>query len=309
MTVDLTIPQDRANIFSDLRDIEIICMSHSCDREPAFILLFNKYWETASLQLWNLGYWNDYFRCGNIVLKVAKALNKIEEEAQLLSELGYVCMEWEQFEIAQDYFKKSLKNYQLINYARCQCRGLRYLGELSHRWGRLKSALKYYRKALDIVESQPSAVFADEKWVFQKARLSCLIGSVYLDFPKPNLTESSHELHLSLERFRAMTDKMWYFYQADPLLELGKLYFLKGDYDKTKQYYQECFKLSEEINRRDTMAEVLLHMAKLAEAEGKEKKALKLVRRSASVAGIEITSVRERAARYTERLHSKKKSS
>jgi tetratricopeptide (TPR) repeat protein len=92
------------------------------------------------------------------------------------------------------------------------------------------------------------------------------------------------------------------YYLTDPLLNLGRWHFLQGDYEQARQYYQDCLQLSKDINRPDTEATALLRLAEVAEAEGKEEKALKLARKAESVAGTEIRSVRDRAALLKERL-------
>lgn len=53
------------------------------------------------------------------------------------------------------------------------------------------------------------------------------------------------------------------------------------------------------------MATVLLSLAELAEVEGNKEEAIKLATESELVAGTEITSVRERAAIFKEKLLSK----
>lgn len=302
MAIDITISEERANIFSDLREIERICLSDSNESEHAFTLLF-EYWQEASLDLWNLGYWNDYFRCGNIILRVANSLNKVANIAQLLSELGYVCMEWENFDIAQTYFYESLHKYELIKDTRGQSRLLRYLGVLFYRKKDLTTALEYYRMAFDIVAANRTKVSHDSQWAFQEAELHNVIGEVYLELKE--FSVSYRELNLSLDKYQVLGDQYLYF-QADPLLNLGRWHFLQGDYAQAKHYYQDCIQLCLEITRPDTMANALLHMAELAEAEDNEEEALKLISESERVAGTEVTSVRDRAARFRERLNAKR---
>ena len=246
-----------------------------------------------------LGYWNDYKDCGSIVLQVAKALGKDLEEAQLLSEMGYVYMEWEEFEIAHTYFSQSLEKYKLLNDSRCECRGYRYLGTLAHRQGDYESALNNFFFALDVVLKQPSHVFSDDKWVFQKAELSNLIGNTY--YKEADFSASYSHFKLSLEIFREMGVE-WQYYQASPLLNLGKYHFHTKEYDKARDYYQECLKLSQTIHRTDTHAGVLLKMAELAQLKGDIDEAICLANESANIAGAEIPSLRDRAACFKAEL-------
>jgi hypothetical protein len=48
------------------------------------------------------------------------------------------------------------------------------------------------------------------------------------------------------------------YYQADPLLHLGRWHFLQGEFAKAEDYYQECLQLCEEINRPDKKASALM---------------------------------------------------
>jgi tetratricopeptide (TPR) repeat protein len=299
---DLEIPQERVNIFSFLRQIEIKCSRQNYESDRSFDLAY-QVWEKVSEQLWFLGYWNDYFNCGNIVLKSAKFVGNAEIQAQLLSELGWVCLEWEEFAKAEKYFLESLQTYESIADRKKQCRLLRYLGVLSHRQRKPDLALKYYRLALDIVTANCQKERPNETWAFNDAELPNVMGEVYLDLQ--DFTGSYRELNLSLEKYRSLIHRYRY-YQADPLLNLGRWHFLQGDFEKAEQYYQECLQLCQEISRPDTMASVLLNLAELAEAEGNQEKAIELAAEAEQVAGTEVTSIRDRAARFREQLLTKK---
>jgi tetratricopeptide (TPR) repeat protein len=300
--VDLEIIQERVNILSLLRQFEIKCSRQNSESDRAFNWAY-QLWEKSSEQLWFLGYWNDYFNCGNIVLKSAQAVGNAEIKAQLLSELGWVCMEWEDFAKAEKYFLESLQTYESIADRKKQCRLLRYLGVLSHRQRKIDSALKYYRLALDIVTANCLGELANETWAFNEAELPNVLGEVYLDLQ--DFPASYRELNLSLEKYSSLINRYRY-YQADPLLNLGRWHFLQGDFEKAEEYYQECLHLCQEINRPDTKASVLLNLAELAEVEGKLEKAIELAAEAEQVAGIEVTSVRDRAARFREQLLTKK---
>jgi tetratricopeptide (TPR) repeat protein len=299
---DLEIPQERVNILSFLRQTEIKCSRQNSESNRSLDLAY-QVWEKVSEQLWFLGYWNDYFNCGNIVLKSAQAVGNSGIKAQLLSELGWVCMEWEEFAKAEKYFLESLQTYESIADRKKQCRLLRYLGVLSHRQRKLDSALKYYRLALDLVTANCLGELANETWAFNEAELPNVLGEVYLDLQ--DFTASYRELNLSLEKYRYLINRYRY-YQADPLLNLGRWHFLQGDFEKAEEYYQECLHLCQEINRPDTKASVLLNLAELAEAEGKLEKAIEFATEAEQVAGTEVTSVRDRAARFREQLLTKR---
>ena len=233
---------------------------------------------------------------------VAKTMHNLSAQAQILGELGWVCMEWEDYTTASQYFAEALQHYQALQDDRCQCRMLRYLGVLSHRQQQLDAALDYYQQAWEIVKMNCDRVPFDDKWAFQAAELPNLTGCIYLD--RQDFPSSHRDLTLSLENYRLLGQQWekYRYYQADPLLNLGRLYFRQGDRDRARKYYQDCLQLCQDISRPDTMAGVLLHLATLAEAEHNYTEAVRLTSESERIAGTEIPALREQAARFKERL-------
>ena len=298
MGLDLTVADNRKNILRKFQQLENICIHQHQTSQQVFELLFQA-WEKFSGPLWFLCYWNDYFKCSQLILKAAKATKNIEVEAQLLSEIGWAYMEWEELAEAQEYFNQSLHLYQSIKDVKRECRLWRYFGVLSFRKKSFHSALNFYQQALRIVQENYTQEIFDEKWAFQEAELPNLIGNVYLELHQ--LNKSHQQLHLSLENYQRLGEK-WAYYQASPLLNLGKLYWRTGDFDRAKFYYQECLNLSHKISRTDTMAGVLLEMAQLAEAENQYEQAIQLASEAERVAGTEIRAVRDHAATYKEKL-------
>ena len=299
--VDLTILDERENLFGWLRDCQQICCAATNDSVRAS-QLFLTVWDKASGQLWTLGYWNDFFLGGCLALDVAKTMHNLSAQAQILGELGWVCMEWEDYTTASQYFAEALQHYQALQDDRCQCRMLRYLGVLSHRQQQLDAALDYYQQAWEIVKMNCDRVPFDDKWAFQAAELPNLTGCIYLD--RQDFPSSHRDLTLSLENYRLLGQQWekYRYYQADPLLNLGRLYFRQGDRDRARKYYQDCLQLCQDISRPDTMAGVLLHLATLAEAEHNYTEAVRLTSESERIAGTEIPALREQAARFKERL-------
>jgi tetratricopeptide (TPR) repeat protein len=308
MAIDLTLQEERANLFSDLSGLAEMCFSQNDESEDSFKLLFNV-WEKVSGQLWFECYWNDYFRCGNIVLKAARDVNNVEVQAQLLGELGYACMEGEDFVQAQQCFQESLQKYQFLKEFSKECKLLRYLGNLANRQKQYEIALEHYNQAGEILKAKRSQIPIDDLLALSEAELPNVIGCVYLELR--DFSASYQQFHLSLKNYQILLENYpnirirSRYYQADPLMNLGKWHFLQGDYEQARRYYQDCLLLSREISRNDTMATVLLSLAELAEVEGNKEEAIKLASESELVAGTEITSVRERAAIFKEKLLSK----
>jgi tetratricopeptide (TPR) repeat protein len=307
MSVDINLPEERANLFSDLRQFSRICQVQNSETVLAFEWMF-KLWNKVGEPLFELGYWNDFDRCGKIVLNSAKTVNDVVAQAQVLNELGWICMEWEDFETAHKYFDESLQKYQLLKDDRGECKMWRYFGVLSHRRGSFRLALEYYHKALNIVTVKHTEISSDDNWAFQEAELHNIFGETYLELN--DFSKSYRELHLSIDKYYTLAEQhlKYRYYLTDPLLNLGRWHFLEGNYEKAKQHYQDCLHLSQDISRPDTEATALLRLAEVAEVESKEEEALKLASEAERVAGTEIRSVRDRAARFKERLLSNKNS-
>ncbi|MEG4407710.1 tetratricopeptide repeat protein [Microcoleus sp. MON2_D5] len=300
---DLSIIEERKNLFSFLQLCQEKCLSQSPESIGAFKLLM-KVWKEASDQFWYLGYWNDFYRCGNIALIAAKTLNDLAAQGQVFCELGWVCMEWKDYVTAQKYFDLALQNFQAIGNDLGQCSSLRYLGVLSYRQKNLDSAIKFYYKALKIVgdERYKAPESLQYEWAIHEASLHNLLGCYYLKVGL--IFESYHQFNESIKKFGNLGE-MSRYYQAVPLLNLGRWHFKQGDYEKARQYYQECYQFSKDVNRPDMVASVFLEMAKLEEVEGNKEEAIKLAGEAEHIAGTEITSVREQAAIFKEKLLSK----
>jgi tetratricopeptide (TPR) repeat protein len=303
--VDLSILEDRANLFSQLRDLERICLSQNPESKRALHVLITV-WNKVGAPLFDLGYWNDFFRCGQVAFRVANALDNIPIQAQTRNEMGWVLMEWEKFETAKNYFNDALQKYQLLKDAKGECRALRYLGVLYHRENQINNALECYNQALNIATCQRNKTSGDDYniWTQSEAELHNMLGVYYIQLG--DFHNSLRELTLSLEQYRSIEDKYYRYYHAAPFLNFGKWHFLQGNYNNARQYYRECLELSKEICRTDTISAALLRLAEVAEAEGKEEEALLLASEAERVAGTEITSLREEAAHFKEKVLTKK---
>jgi len=304
---NMTILEDRTNLFSDIQKFEKLFLKHNDESYRAFELLIC-IWKKTSLELWELGYWQNYFDCGNIAIRCANLLDNFSVQGKLLNELGWAWMEREYFTEARHHFQESFRKFQLIGDADGQCQSLRYLGVLCHRQRRFGSALKYYRQAIKLLATKGKKAPTHEqiKWAGHEAELHNIMGNLY--FKLWDFCTSYRELHLSLNQYRVLGEQFRY-YQPGPLLNLGRWHFFQGDYNRARDYYKECQQLSKELHRPDMEAGTLLRMAELAEAEGNKKEALRLAQESHQVSGTEISLVREHAAQFKKRVEGQKKRS
>lgn len=299
--IDVNILEERKNIFNLLCNLEKKCLLQNNERERAFQLLM-KVWDAINTPLFDFGYWHDFSDFGHIAMRAAQELNQVAAEAQAMNEIGWVNMEWGNFDLAEAKFIKALQKYELLNDAHKQCRTLRYLGVLYYRKNERETSLNYYRHALDIATKERTKTSGQDRnaWTLSEAELRNMFGIYYLD--QNDLDTSYQELSYCLELYRSLEDTYYQYYQTAPLLNLGKWYFVQQDYQNAKNCYQESLNISREIDRTDIIAGALLRLAEVAAAEGNDIEAIELATEAERTAGTEITVTREAAARFKERI-------
>ncbi|MBP0008883.1 MULTISPECIES: tetratricopeptide repeat protein [unclassified Roseofilum] len=278
------------------------------DRERAFSV-FMKVWDALTDPLFEYGYWHDFNDFSNVVIRVAQKLNKVPEEAQALNEIGWVNMEWGNFEVAENNFLQALQRYESLKDTQKQCRTLRYLGVLYSQKQQIEMALNYYGNALSIAIEERTKIYREDRdlwnlWTCSEAELHNLLGIYYLN--ENELASSCRELSLSIDLLGSIDDPSYEYYLTDPLINSGQWYFVQQDHENAKKYYQESIYLSRKINRTDTIARGLLALAKVAEAEGDKIEAIELATQAERAAGIEIPLTREEAACFKEKILAQK---
>lgn len=302
--IDFDILEDRVNFVGDIQDLANLCLLGNEQSVRAFQFLHKAWDESSSAQLWYQGYWKDYFNCGNIVLKCARKLGDIAVQGKLLNELGYAYIEQEKFEQSRQYLDESLEKFQEINDVVSQCQSLQYLGTLFLRQKFLGSALKCYRQALNTVVIEQTKLPENQRLAHQEAELHNLLGNLYLNLW--NFRTSEQELQMSLSQYRELDAK---YFQAAPLLNLGRLYFRQGNHEKARKYYEECRQLCDESNRTDMKGGVLLRLAELARSEGNEEEADQKAKECEEASKKEVPSLRNRAAYFRKQVKEKQRSS
>jgi len=301
LNINIKLEEDRVNLVKELKDSQkqFFFQTDRLKNKETFTLILNV-WERVSKDLWEQGYWQDYFRCGDIVLICTTVV-----QADILNQIGWNHMENEEFAKSISYFKASLKLFETVGYWQGECESLRYLGVLYHRQRRFGSALSSYRKALNILANQENIERADEPQVKQlahSAEIHNLLGNLY--FKLGDFNASRDELTLSIKQYRSLGDE-YVYYQPAPLLNLGRWYFLQGNYREARHYYKECLRISQKINRTDIKVGVLMRLAELANAKGERKKAIKLTERAQTISGKEISKQREKVSTLQEELKRK----
>lgn len=297
MITDLTLPEERTNIYSFLQQCQHFCLNPNQNTARSFQLLY-EVWEKVSGKLWYWGYRQDYYQCACIVLQCAKAVKQEAIEAQVSNEIGFFLMEREEYEIAQKQFENSLKIYQMLQNVRRECQTLRYLGILRFQQNRFQDALEYFQTVLQVIQSQHHEVFVDKKWKFYRAEIPNLMGETYLELKQ--FEDSYRNFHISIEEYKLLVqeDELYWYYFTDVYLNLGRWHFLQKNYDHAQLNYQHCLQLSQKLKRPDQEAKVWLWIAKLEFSKGNLNKAIETAKEAEKIAGIEHPTIRDQAARF-----------
>lgn len=303
---NLNLKEDRDNLVKELKDCQHNFVSErNRIKSMEELSLMLETWELVSGELvsedlWKRGDWQyyDYVSCGHIVLQCTTIV-----QGDVLNKIGWNYMENEDFPRATSYFKEAIKLFQDINYLEGKCESLRYLGVAYHRQKYFGSALKSYRQVLNILQVESQSISKDDiikqqVYEAQAAETHKLLGNLY--FKLYNFHASFNELTLSLHKYRSLGDE-YVYYQAAPLLNLGRWYFIQGNHREAKQYYEECLRISENINRIDTQVVVLERLAELATAEGNGEKAQELTEKALRIVE-EIRKQSDKGANFQEEI-------
>jgi len=295
MNIDIQIQDERVNIHSYLKQLESFCHSNPSEASKAFDLLY-EVWEKVSPDLWNQGYWQDYSKSASVVLSCAKTASKQDIEAQVANELGYFYMERGDYDIAQNYFTISLNIAIAQQDLRRESQSLRYLGTLHVKQEDFEQALVYFKQVQIIIDQLPGSKFADEKWLLYQAELPNLLGEIYLKLEQ--FPQSLTYLKTSLQYYQELIELHPYYryFLADPLLNVGRWYFLNSELEEAESYYQDCLQLCQEIKRTDTQASVLIALAQLTQYQNQFEEAVQYAEQATAVAGTEHPTIRDEAS-------------
>ncbi|HRX00992.1 MAG TPA: tetratricopeptide repeat protein, partial [Cyclobacteriaceae bacterium] len=118
------------------------------------------FWGGVKDLLMQRGYWDAFLDWGKIVLQTYTELNNDWDAAWLLSDFGWLEMEFSEFSKAQDYFEKAKTIFYSMNdhsnsieVQRARCVVERYLGVLAYRREDYAKASEYYSRSLNIAVS------------------------------------------------------------------------------------------------------------------------------------------------------------
>lgn len=305
-------PEDIKNILAHLRRMKSRMIQKNPEDNRRF-QSFMKDWDKISEHLWYLGYWNEYYICADLILECAKQINENAAIAQVLNEMGWREMENGDLKKAKQKFTQALKKYRATPDGIVgQCRTLRYLGTLYHRQRRFGSALKSYKKALRLMDENNKSVVEIRQIASERAEIHNVLGNLYLklyDFHncKSELLYSLEQYELLHQNFNQEVKDFYLYYQAAPILNLGRLYFAIGDFKVARKYYNDCIILCQKIRRPDMEAGASIRLAELEEIDGNKDEAGRLIERAKTLTQVQAQNVRNCALQVRDKIQDNRK--
>lgn len=195
--------------------------------------------------------------------KIYKKHNDQDKEIASLEFIGIVYAEISDFERSLEYFLKALKKVDLeknpeVYYSLKLNIGTTYIEATNSRKGigYLNEVIPYYRE--ESTKSAPHLIAAYTN-----------LGVGYQNINKLDSALWSHEQSIEIVKQNKLKNQL-----AGPLINLGDLHVLKGNYNKAQNYYTEAlehFNNSKDIrgvwHSKVGLATVYIHQQKYDEAE------------------------------------------
>lgn len=210
-----------------------------------------EFWNAVKDLLWDHGYWQVFIEWGESTLDVLHKLSNLENEAWVLSELGWFWMEQGEFDTAREMFVQAKKVFSAIEHYKGLCAVERYLGVLAYRVGDLEKASAQYKTALEMATSQNlTGMIAEIKNL--QGSLARKLG----DFASAR--DSYGEAREQIERL----GDQWRLTAV--LRNLARMEFQLGNWRAARDRFQQAIDLCLQIDRKDMLYGCQLG---LAEAE------------------------------------------
>ena len=261
------------------------------DKSPkkVFGIIYNFWEHDISRPLWELGFYEDYLACGNIVLAAARKMQRSTIEAQLLHEMGYCLMERERFDDSETYFKQSLAILETLDDLPDKCRINRYLAMLFYRQEKYDTAFNYLIQAELWLKKRKSN---NDRWTLHACTIANLKG--YILYRRGLIDESQESFERACELV-VQLEKNREYYQMPILRGIAKFYFEQKQYNKARVAFEECLDRSAKIARIDMVSGVCIDLAKLHCCCNELETALTYAKKAAITAGSEHSGLREKA--------------
>jgi len=212
------------------------------------------FWEALSTFLWEHGYWQKYSEWGDNTLQALKRTgNNRMAEGRLISEIGYLKLEWGDWESAKALFSTAKDIFYEANDQHWIAVIERYIGVLSYRIGNYDDASKHWETASDIAQQNQFQLMLVELYNLQ--------GS--LERKRKNSQAARQLYRKSMELAESLGDK-WYLTGA--IRNIAQLDADLGNLIDAQKEFQEAIDLCTKIDRKDMLYGCQL---KLANVEAK----------------------------------------
>jgi CHAT domain-containing protein/tetratricopeptide (TPR) repeat protein len=194
-----------------------------------------------------------------------------ERAARVLSRIGDVYLETQQFERAMDYFRRSMALAADVGDSRTEMLAAARIGIVDQQQGRYREALDWYERGLAV-----SREMGDRQ---SEGRMLGLLADLQEELAEyPDAIASFSE---AIEIAREAEDRGS---EAQQLASLGSVYMALGDADKAVEHLERALVLSRDLGDRGIEQEFLSNLGLAHEKKGELREALEAYEESARVA-------------------------
>ncbi len=170
--------------------------------------------------------WGQYHKALEIYresLAINEKLGRPQQQGETLNDIGLVYHAWGQNAKALDYLDRALQVFQDAGNLKGEAITLNNIAGLRAQAGEYEKALEDRQRALDIQKK----IGVPTKWTMDQ------IGNLYLDMGKTSLAEPLIK-------------------EAGYLSSLGRLAFIRADYGKAREHYEQLIAWGEKTGRVDS---------------------------------------------------------
>lgn len=172
-----------------------------------------------------------------------KALDANKEENHLrlatLNNLGSLCLSWGEFKKAAEYYNQALETARQTKDLEAQGDALINLARVYAEWGRQDEALSSALQGLEVLSHAGASTDEAKK----------IVGDLYLDTGQLDRAEP-------------------YVKEAGYESSLGRLHFLRGQYDEARRQYEKLKESSEQGGSLNDSFTALTGLGRISEARG-----------------------------------------
>ncbi len=221
------------------------------------------FWQIVKNLLMNYGYWQTFIEWGTAVQKVLNQLELTQDEAWLISDLGWLAMEQTRYAEAEKLFEESADMFYMLQDNWGICALERYLGVLAYRQQLLDKAETHFQTATKSAKKHNFSTVLPE--------LENLQGSLARkrgDFVKAKIH------YMAARLAHEASGNEWSL--SIILRNIAKMELQRKEFESAQRVFSEAIELSQRIGRKDALYGCLLGMAETQIALGNMMLAKKL---------------------------------